>query len=408
MKILISAYACEPNKGSEPGIGWNWMINLVKKGHSVTVITRKNNKKIILKTLKAKKLVKKIDFIFFDCHDYFLKLKKIIPGGVYFYYYIWQYKLFKYLEKKPNIKKYDLIHHLTFGVIRLPSFLWKLKKPFIFGPVGGGEKTHFILDHDLTFQEKFKEYLRNFSNYLFLNFDRNLKNCLDNSQLIFTKTNETKNLLNKKYKSKTNTCLELGIDKSVKKNVKKSKLFKILYVGRHIYWKGGELLIRSFHKSLKKNQNLHLTFVGDGQDKDKWIKLTEKLQISNKVSFKNAVKQDRLKKIFLNNDILIFPSFHDSSGNVVLEALSNSLPVICLKLGGPWTILDRHSGFAIDLNKITSYQHLVSKISNKIIFFSKNYTEYKRFSKNAYYRSKYFHWSLVLDRIYSLISKKIP
>ena len=54
MKILISAYACEPNKGSEPGIGWNWMINLVKKGHSVTVITRKNNKKIILKTLKAK------------------------------------------------------------------------------------------------------------------------------------------------------------------------------------------------------------------------------------------------------------------------------------------------------------------------------------------------------------------
>ncbi|NUQ42892.1 MAG: hypothetical protein HUU32_16005 [Calditrichaceae bacterium] len=22
-KILISAYACEPDKGSEPGVGWN-------------------------------------------------------------------------------------------------------------------------------------------------------------------------------------------------------------------------------------------------------------------------------------------------------------------------------------------------------------------------------------------------
>ena len=24
MKILLSAYACEPNTGSEPNVGWNW------------------------------------------------------------------------------------------------------------------------------------------------------------------------------------------------------------------------------------------------------------------------------------------------------------------------------------------------------------------------------------------------
>ena len=44
MKILLSAYACEPNKGSEPEVGWKWAINLVKAGHEVYVVTRLNNK----------------------------------------------------------------------------------------------------------------------------------------------------------------------------------------------------------------------------------------------------------------------------------------------------------------------------------------------------------------------------
>ena len=40
MKILLSAYACEPNKGSEPNVGWNWALGLKKIGHEITVIKR--------------------------------------------------------------------------------------------------------------------------------------------------------------------------------------------------------------------------------------------------------------------------------------------------------------------------------------------------------------------------------
>ena len=40
--ILVSAYACEPLKGSEQGVGWNWVLQLAKK-NNVHVITRANN-----------------------------------------------------------------------------------------------------------------------------------------------------------------------------------------------------------------------------------------------------------------------------------------------------------------------------------------------------------------------------
>ena len=48
MKILISAYACEPNSGSEPEVGWSWIKALSKNNkNKITVITRKSNKKKI-------------------------------------------------------------------------------------------------------------------------------------------------------------------------------------------------------------------------------------------------------------------------------------------------------------------------------------------------------------------------
>ena len=30
LSVLINAYACSPNMGSEPGMAWNWCVNLAK------------------------------------------------------------------------------------------------------------------------------------------------------------------------------------------------------------------------------------------------------------------------------------------------------------------------------------------------------------------------------------------
>jgi hypothetical protein len=40
LKILLSAFACEPNAGSEPAVGWNWALFLARAGHQVVVLTR--------------------------------------------------------------------------------------------------------------------------------------------------------------------------------------------------------------------------------------------------------------------------------------------------------------------------------------------------------------------------------
>jgi hypothetical protein len=44
-RILISAYACCPNRGSEPAVGWNWPLELARMGHEVWVITRSSSRR---------------------------------------------------------------------------------------------------------------------------------------------------------------------------------------------------------------------------------------------------------------------------------------------------------------------------------------------------------------------------
>ena len=39
MKVLLSAFACAPYRGSEPGVGWNWAMALAKY-NDVVVLTR--------------------------------------------------------------------------------------------------------------------------------------------------------------------------------------------------------------------------------------------------------------------------------------------------------------------------------------------------------------------------------
>ena len=47
MKILISAYACEPNRGSEPGVGWHTVWELAKN-LEVWVLTRPDDVTILI------------------------------------------------------------------------------------------------------------------------------------------------------------------------------------------------------------------------------------------------------------------------------------------------------------------------------------------------------------------------
>ena len=108
MKILISAYACEPNKGSEPEVGWQHMIKSAKQ-KSCSCYKKSQHRK----TVK----VLDLDNVFFILiyHMFFMqKINRIyccmLIFGKYFFFC------------QENIKKFDLVQRVTFVFINTSLF----------------------------------------------------------------------------------------------------------------------------------------------------------------------------------------------------------------------------------------------------------------------------------------------
>lgn len=130
MKILLSAYACEPNKGSEPAVGWNWTRSLIDQGHAVHLITRSNNRPSIEAFQAIEKLPLEISY--YDLPQW-NRLWKFWPGGIYLYYLLWQMGAFSLAKKLHAAKSFDRVQHSTFASFRQPSFMGGLGSHLFLG-----------------------------------------------------------------------------------------------------------------------------------------------------------------------------------------------------------------------------------------------------------------------------------
>src|SRR5262252_2404814 len=89
LKVLMSAYACEPGKGSEPEVGWQWALQMARF-HEVTVLTRANNRVLIdpeLERLKGKQPLP--NFVYHDRGRVVLEFKRRFKAHKT-YYLLWQ------------------------------------------------------------------------------------------------------------------------------------------------------------------------------------------------------------------------------------------------------------------------------------------------------------------------------
>jgi glycosyltransferase involved in cell wall biosynthesis len=401
--VLVSAYACEPNKGSEPGIGWHWVIELAKLEYNVKVITRTNNRENIEIGLNKLQVYPNLKFYYYDLPKW-IRVLKNLPFGIYFYYFFWQIGILSVGREILKESKVDVVHHITFGVFRQASFLWKLKTPFVFGPVGGAEMTPHKLLISLPFIEYIKEILRVIVNYTF-KLSPPLNKMLKNTDLILCKTQDTLNFLPKKYSSKSFVEMDIGttgVFKNEKIKFENKNKLKVLYVGRFIGWKGVHLAIDAVNKTNNDSEKIELTLIGKGKLK----KYLEQKAKSESIKFIDWVTQEELFEYYSSFDCFLFPSFHDSSGSVILEAYSFGLPVISLNLGGPDKLVQDDCGFKIDVIGKT-FNQVTSEMAELLLKIHVNREILKPLKAGAFEKAEYYKWGNSVKRTYQLIENKI-
>lgn len=408
MKILLSAYSCEPNKGSEPGVGWHWALELADLGHDVWVITRANNQPSIEQALSTAPR-NNLHFVYYDLPVWMRALKKR-PGGVYVYYLCWQWGIYQVSKSLIQQIDFDWVHHITFGVFRQPSFLAFLGIPFILGPLGGGERAPYALRHSFQLRSHILDLLRDISNQL-VTIDPMSREIYRRATIILCKTEQTLISIPQRYKDKCRVYLEIGIDSSSPPRLNQQpeewsteRPFQVLCVGRLVYWKGLHLGLRAFAQLKKQIPASTLTVIGSGPDSGWFHQLATQLDIDDAINWISWLEQREVMQAYSAHDVFLFPSLHDSSGNVILESLAQGLPIICLDLGGPGVLVDQSCGRVI-ATEGASEQAVIQSLSRQLQALAEDSALLAQLKKGAFERASEYQWSQRVRRLYESLEQ---
>jgi len=371
-KVLVSAYSCEPLKGSEPGVGWNW-VRQIARFNDIWVITRANNKKQI-ENAAIKKNIRNVNWIYFDLPKWTRFWKKG-TRGVHLYYCLWQIGTYLIARRIHKKIKFDLVHHLTFGNYWMPTFIYLLKVPFVWGPLGGGESAPKPFLKSFSRRGRIQEHLRVLTRYL---FERTpfVKLAVKNASVTLVKSKETSEKLKILGSSNLQLYSEAGLTEEEFKLLEKMPFrrknpFRLISIGRLLYLKGFHFGLMAFNMFQKEYAFSEYWLIGEGPERRNLESLAVKLGIIGKVRFLGGLSRIKVLEKLGECDVLLHPSLHDSGGWVCLEAMAAGCPIICLDIGGPSVQVTCENGFKIQAD---SPHQVVKNITEAIINLANNET----------------------------------
>ena len=263
-RVLLSAYACEPGRGSEPGVGWTWATELAALGHHITVITRSANRQAVEQQRQSS--LSELAFLYYDLPPWIQRWRRY-PGGKALYYILWQFFAARHVRRLFPAPPFDVVHHVTYVSARFPSFMGSLGIPFWFGPVSGGETVPSTLRSGFTARERRHERLREISNRL-VPLDPLMRRTFRQAERILV-TRDTLSLIPRRWRHKAAVQLAVGLSDQnpigVRQKLRRnSRQIQLLYVGRLLEWKGVDIALRSIQILKQSIPEINLTLIGDG------------------------------------------------------------------------------------------------------------------------------------------------
>jgi glycosyltransferase involved in cell wall biosynthesis len=349
LRVLLSAYACEPDKGSEPGVGWNWVCQIARF-HEVWVFTRTNNRKSIEAALLTNPLPT-VHFVYVDL-PLWVSFWKKGRRGIYLYYYLWQIAAYFAGKRLHQQVKFDVVHHVTFVKYAMPSFMALLPVPFVWGPVGGGESAPSGFWWSFSLRGKVFEVLRTLACSLG-ELDPFVRVTAHRAAIGLATTRDTEARLQALGCKATVVFSQVALPRSEIEWLGRfsrpvgTRPFRAVSVGELLHWKGFELGIRAFAQLHSQLPDAQYWLLGNGPEKARLQKIACQLGVEDAVVFWGELPRPHALEKLAECDVLLHPSLHDSGGWACAEAMAAGLPVICLDLGGPALQVNGDTGFKI-------------------------------------------------------------
>ena len=381
MRILLSAIACHPEWGSEAGVGWKAAL-AIAKSHEVHVITSEEGRGGIERYM-AERGLRNPSFSYLGKVAPYNENRLIARGQSWLRYLSWMDAVLPHARTLISNQHFDVVHHVTYSTCRVASPLWKLGIPFVFGPVGGGEKLPWVTMSSMSAGQRLQEIARFLANAA-MPLSPKLRRAIENSSVLLASNRATARKLCALGANKQRIRILPAVfftreqidgirnrDKIYKNQSNSLTLFSSgMLEGR----KGLGIALHAVRMARGSGLQLDFTIPSRGPEFAYLQTLAHKLGISEIVHFPDSLPREEYWAKLLASDVYMAPSLRDNCPATLLEAmLSRCVPIVA-NCNGPGEIVSQEVGELVEAARL---EQMASDISGRLLRLAKNRAELK-------------------------------
>lgn len=401
-RVLLSAYAVSPIRGSEAAVGWNRALQAARFCDVWLICEESEFGPEIREYLDRNGPIPGIEFVYVPMERHWRRL-----GNYSAFWYLalrqWQQKILGVAERLHAKIGFDMTHHVNFCGYREPGYLWKLGLPHIWGPVGGVQNhpSRFLAASGLS--GVVREGGRNVLNRLQLLASRRVREAGRRSAHVLAANGENQRRLEQILKRPTTQMLETGLPKSLEielpQRQPKSRLpnepLRVIWSGWITPNKALHLLLRAAAIASRQIP-LEITILGKGTAEAANRRLASRLGIDDLVRFLGWRPYHEALELYEHAHCQAFTSLRDTSGNVILEGMARGAPTICLDHQGAGEIVTVECGVKIP---VTSPNRVIQDLADALISLYRDEQRLQNLSAGALRRIREFTWDAQGDRM---------
>ena len=432
LKILVNAYACSPKMGSEPGMGWNWIVHLAMHCQ-LFVITEGEFWAQIEAWMNNPKNADTAGRLHFYYNPVSESIRKMCwnqgDWRFYKYYKDWQRKTADIAREICKKEEIDVLHQLNMIGFREPGYLWLVSQetgiPFVWGPIGGLKQFPLAYAEGSGMKMRVFLSLKNFLNIWQIKHDKRVDKAFRQASLLISSIPDSYQAI-KKYKGLESVIIPetgtvIGDNDNVNDNVNlnpnghsatkgdallakndngnwnkscgrfyREKL-TVLWVGKFDFRKRLDIAIRTTAKVKAAGVKMMLKVFGAGshQQQQAATEIAQGLGIADNIEWMGNRPNSEVTEEMRKADMLLFTSVNEDTSTVVLEAISNRLPILCFDACGMAAVVNNDIGYKIPL---TNSEQSVKDFAEKIEYLSDHREQLAEMSVNCIARQEELSW----------------
>ncbi|PAP77967.1 glycosyltransferase family 4 protein [Rubrivirga marina] len=400
-RLLLGAYTCDPTLGSEPFVGWNRVVQAARFGDVDVILCATDHEMALLATgVEAEGIADAVRFYRVP-HTRLERALHRVPGAFYPTYRRWQARALRLARRLHAERPYDLAHQVTFCGYREPGDLWKLGVPFVWGPVGGTQNTPAAFLDIGSRSMAVTERVRTVLNGIQLR-GRRVREAAEAADVLLAANSTGKRDLEEITGAPVRQLLETGtgaVGDAKRWADREPGPFRLLWAGQLIPTKGLRLALAALDRlqraAREGGPEIELIVVGDGPERDL-------LSGVPGVEWRGWMPRAELMDLYAQADAFAFTSLRDTSGNVMLEALSAGLPVVYLDHQGAADVCSDACGVPVP---VTTPDEAVRRLAEAVTTLASDPAGYDRRSRGAIARAHELSWQANGDAVNALYAE---